>query len=227
MTGYTMGRQPEEVSRAASPEDHRLLDRLRSGDEAAFTTLVERYGPAMLRFARLYVADAAIAEDAVQDTWMGVLRGLDRFEARASLRTWIFHILLNRLKTRLKREGRFVPFSRLFDPATATPEPAVEPERFLDGDHPRWPYHWKTPPESWGESPEERVLSQETRACIERAVAALPPAQREVITLRDIEGWRAEEVCNLLGITESNQRVLLHRARSKVRRALEDYFAHG
>lgn len=175
----------------------------------------------MLRFARLYTDDAAVAEDAVQDAWLGVLRGIDRFEARASLRTWIFRILLNRLRTQPKRERRFLPFSDLSGPA----EPAADPDRFLEADHPRWPHHWKVPPQSWGESPEERLLSLEARTLVGRAIGALPPVQREVITLRDVEGWSAQEVCALLEITEPNQRVLLHRARSRVRRALEDYLA--
>lgn len=212
---------------AARHADALLLDGVRRGEEAAFAALVDRHGEAMLRFAMLYTPDAALAEDAVQDAWVGVLRGLDRFQGRCSLRTWLFGILLNRLKTRLKRERRCMPFSACFDAEAAPAEPAVERERFLDADHPRWPHHWRTAPASWGESPEDLLLARETREVVERAVAALPPAQREVVTLRDVEEWSSEEVRELLQISEVNQRVLLHRARSKVRRALEDYFAQG
>ena len=216
---------PGRAGDAAPADDDALLDALRHGDEAAFVTLVARYGPAMARLARVHVTDPATVEDVVQDAWMGVLRGLDRFERRSSLRTWIFRILLNRLRTRLRRERRLVPCSPLFDAERAPAEPAVAPGRFLDADHPRWPGHWREPPEPWPASPETQLLAREARECLDRAVAALPPAQREVVVLRDVEGWSAAEVCNLLELTETNQRVLLHRARSKVRRALEDYFA--
>jgi RNA polymerase sigma-70 factor, ECF subfamily len=209
------------------PDESRLLRALRAGDEDAFTALVDRYGPAMLRFARVYTSDAAIAEDCLQEAWLGLLKGLERFEERASLRTWIFSILLNRLKSRLERERRLVPFSELWSAGETSDEPAVEPERFLSADHPRWPRHWKEDPTSWGASPEERLLSQEVREKVEQAVAVLAQSQREVITLRDIEGFSAVEVCNLLGISETNQRVLLHRARSRVRRTLEHYFTGG
>jgi RNA polymerase sigma-70 factor, ECF subfamily len=205
----------------ALPEELALCEGLRRGDEAAFAALLERHAGALLRFARLYVSDPAVAEDVVQETWVGVLRGIDRFEGRSSLRTWMFRILLNRIRSYHRRDGRLIPFSACFEAAETPADPAVEPERFLGAEHPRWPGHWRRPPESWGESPEERVLSQEVRACVERAVAALLPSQREVITLRDIEGWSSEEVCELLGITGANQRVLLHRARAKVRQALE------
>jgi RNA polymerase sigma-70 factor (ECF subfamily) len=221
------GRQANEMSRAPTSDERHLLERLRQGDEAAFVSLLERHGPTMLRLARLYTSDTSVAEDAMQDAWLGVLRGLDRFEERASIRTWVCGIMLNRLKTRLKRDGRMIPFSALFDGASAPAEPAVDPGCFLEADHPRWPHHWKEPPRTWGASPDEKLLSDEARALLDHVVSTLPPAQREVITLRDIEGWSAEEVCNLLEITETNQRVLLHRARSRVRRALERYFMEG
>ena len=220
-------RDAKEMSRAPKPDERLLLERLRQGDEAAFVSLLERHGPTMLRLARLYTSDTSVVEDAMQDAWLGVLRGLDRFQERASMRTWICRIMLNRLRTRLKRDGRLIPFSALFDGASASAEPAVGPECFLNADHPRWPHHWKEPPRSWGASPEEKLLSDEARGLLDEVVTTLPPAQREVITLRDIEGWSAEEVCNLLEITETNQRVLLHRARSRVRRALERYFTEG
>jgi RNA polymerase sigma-70 factor (ECF subfamily) len=216
-----------EIARDPLTDERLLLERLRVGDETAFVSLLERHGPTMLRLARLYTSDTSAVEDAMQDAWLGVLRGLDRFEERASMRTWICRIMLNRLRTRLKRDGRLVPFSALFDGVGTAAEPAVDPGCFLEADHPRWPHHWKVPPRSWGASPEEELLSDEARALLDGVVATLPAAQREVITLRDIEGWSAAEVCNLLGLTETNQRVLLHRARSRVRRALERYFTEG
>jgi len=188
-------------------------------------SLVERHAAAMLRVASMYVPKA-VAEEVVQDTWIGVLQGIARFEGRSSLKTWIFSILMNRVRTQGQRERRSVPFSALAD-ATADQEPALPPDRFLSADHPEWPHHWARPPESWGDSPEERLLSAEVRSEIQRAIDALPPGPREVITLTDVEGWSTDEVCGLLGITPNNQRVLLHRARSKVRQALEGYFAGG
>ncbi len=208
---------------AVLEEEAQLVQRIRAGDEVAFASLVEAHGPAMLRFACLYTQDSALAEDAVQDAWLGALHGLGAFEARASLRTWLFRILLNRLRSRLRDDAHLVPFSAGFDATTSPSETALPADRFLAADHPRWPRHWRQPPVDWGLSPEERVLANETRAVIARAVAALPAAQREVITLRDMDGWSAKEVCELLSITPSNQRVLLHRARSKVRRSLEEY----
>ena len=154
---------------------------------------------------------------------MGVISGLKRFEGRSSLKTWIFRILTNCAKTRALREGRSVPFSSLPEFDSNASEPAVDPDRFLSADQ-QWVGQWVSFPRSWDEIPEERILSDETRAYIEGAIEALPPSQREVITLRDIEGWTAEETCSFLGVSEANQRVLLHRARSKVRQALEQYF---
>jgi RNA polymerase sigma-70 factor (ECF subfamily) len=197
-----------------------LVTGLRARDEAAFVTLLGRYGESLERWARLYLSDAETIDDVVQETWISVLTGIHAFQGRSSLGTWMFRILLNRIRTRQRRDRRQIPFSRFAMPA-GTAERAVDPERFLPSDHPRWAGHWLQPPPSWGDSPEELLISRETRAQIEVAVAALPPTQREVITLRDIEGWSSEEVCNTLGITASNQRVLLHRARSRVRKAIE------
>jgi RNA polymerase sigma-70 factor (ECF subfamily) len=194
-----------------------LLDGLRSGDEAVFAALVTRYSGAMLRVAQLYVRSRAIAEEVVQDAWIGVLNGSARFEGRSSLKTWIFRIVTNQAKTRALREGRSIPFSDL-----APDEPSVDPERFR-GPEDRYPRHWVTHPSSWAAVPEERLLASETLALVEGTIAALPPAQAIVITMRDVEGFDAGEVCAALEISESNQRVLLHRARSKVRRALEEY----
>ncbi len=170
----------------------------------------------------LYTPTRAVAEDVVQETWLGVLQGLDRFEGRSSLKTWIFRILTNRAKTRGTRERRSIPFSSFADPSADGPEPAVDPSRF-HGEDDRWPHGWASPPTSWDEVPEDRLLSSETLGKVAEAIASLSGAQREVITLRDVEGWTSAEVCNHLGLSETNQRVLLHRARAKVRSALEEY----
>ncbi|HEV2440657.1 MAG TPA: RNA polymerase sigma factor [bacterium] len=220
-----MSHQPDAPDSAAlrpAGADAALVARLRAGDEAAFLALVEEHGPAMLRLASMHLP-RAIAEEIVQDTWLGVLQGVGRFEQRSALRTWIFSILMNRVRTQAQRERRSLPFSALAD-AAADAEPALPPERFLGADHPQWPHHWAAPPKHWGDAPEERLLSAEVRAEIQRAIDTLPPGQREVITLCDVEGWTAEEASELLRITPGNQRVLLHRARSKVRHALEQYF---
>jgi len=206
---------------ATSADDLELLARLRRGDEAAFTQLVERLHGPMLRVAMIHVGNRAVAEEVAQDAWVGVLAQLDRFEGRSSLRTWVLRIVANRARTRAVRERRTLPFSSL-DGAEEPGRPAVEPERFLPAGH-RWAGHWASPPRSWGDVPEERLLSAETRAEVGRAVERLPPAQRAVITLRDVEQMTAAETCQLLWLTEGNQRVLLHRARSGVRRALERY----
>src|ERR671932_176004 len=209
--------RPPRYSRAM--DDAAAIAALRAGDERIFAELMRMYNAALLRVAEIYVASRAVAEEVVQETWIAVLNGIDRFESRSSLKTWIFRILTNIARTRAQREGRTLPFSALERPE-AVPEPAVEPGRFLPPDHERWPGHWSAKPEPW---PEERLLASETRGVVEGAIEALPPAQRAVISIRDVEGWTAEETCNALGVTETNQRVLLHRARSKVRQALEDY----
>ncbi len=207
----------------ASADDLYLIEQLRSGNEAAFEALIDRYATAMLRLAMVYVRAWAVAEEVVQETWLAVLESLGRFEGRSSLKTWMFRILTNCAKTRAKREGRSIPFSSLADIDTDNAEHAVNPDRFLPADH-QWSGHWISFPSNWQEMPEERLLSQETRARINLAIEAVPPNQREIIILRDIEGWTSEETCTFLGISEVNQRVLLHRARSKVRRVLEKYF---
>lgn len=203
----------------AAPAEAELLDALRAGDEDAFRALVREYNPSLVRVARMYVPTQAAAEEVAAETWLGVLNGLSRFEGRSSLRTWIFRILTNIARTRAQREARSLPFSSLGD---ETSEPAVDADRFaLAGG--RWAGHWKSYPERWDTLPEERLLGDEARASVERAIDGLPPTQRQVITLRDVEGWSSEEVCSALEISETNQRVLLHRARSKVRQALESY----
>jgi RNA polymerase sigma-70 factor (ECF subfamily) len=198
-------------------EERRLVEAIRAGDESAFARLVDEHGPTMLRVARLYTPTAAVAEEVVQETWLGVIKGIDRFEGRSSLKTWIFRILANTAKTRGAREGRSIPFTSLGGEGRET---AVDPERFL-GDDTGFPGHWADPPQRW-QGP-ERLLERETLEVIERTIAALPPAQAVVITMRDVAGFDSDEVCNALEISETNQRVLLHRARSKVRRALEEY----
>lgn len=201
-------------------EDQRLVQALKAGDEAAFMRIVSLYHPAMRRLALVYVADSAVADDVVQDAWIGMLQGIHRFEGRSSLKTWLFRILSNTAKTRAQRERRSVAFSNLGS-ADDDDEPAVEAERFQSSGPGAG--HWLTKPESWQDL-DERLASTETRRQIERVIETLPPNQRQVIILRDIEGWESLEVCNVLGLSESNQRVLLHRARSRVRRALEQFF---
>jgi RNA polymerase sigma-70 factor (ECF subfamily) len=196
-----------------------LVDALRAGDEVAFAQLVREYQPSLVRVARIYVSTQAAAEEVAADTWLAVLNGIGRFEGRSSLRTWIFRILTNIAKTRAQRDGRTLPFSALQDPGRV-PEAALDADRFLDPEHPRWPGHWAVRPEPW---PEDALIAAETQARLAEAIEALPATQRAVISLRDIEGWSSEEVRNALDLSETNQRVLLHRARSKVRRALESY----
>lgn len=199
-------------------DESALVAALRSGDEAAFAQLLDTYGAAMRRLALGFVHNAAVADEVVQEAWLGVLRGIARFEGRSSLRTWIFRILTNTAQTRAEREARSRPFSSFAEEAEGD-EPTVDPDRFQN---PRHPGGWSTFPEPWS-TPEPRLLARETRSLIESAIGALPPAQRVVISLRDVEGWSSDDVCNVLELSESNQRVLLHRARAKVRAALEDY----
>ena len=205
-------------------DDVQLVSALRAGDEAAFASLIERYHPGLVRLAKIYVDDPSVAEEVAQETWVAVLKGLDRFEGRSSLKTWIYSILTNRAKTRGQREGRTIPFSAFGNTDDEPADSVVDADRFQPPDHP-WAGHWieSTMPNSWDDIPENHLLSIETGAMIQEAINGLPPAQREVITLRDVLEWTSEEVCNILELSETNQRVLLHRARSKVRRALEEY----
>lgn len=209
----------------ASAEDWRLIQLLRNGDEDAFVSLIDSYHNALLRLAMVFVTRRMVAEEVVQETWMAVLQGLPRFEGRSSLKTWIFHILTNRAKTRALREGRSVTFSSIANLNLNYHEPTVDPDRFHRLDAPQWAGGWLSFPAPWEGLPEEHMLSKETRSYLEKAIEDLPANQRDIITLRDIEGWSSEETCALLGVSEGNQRVLLHRARSKVRNALEKYFA--
>ncbi len=198
-------------------DDDAIVARLRGGDDKAFAALIDRYHATMLRVARGYVATKEAAEDVVQETWLGVIRGVDGFEARSSLKTWIFRILVNRAKTRGERESRTRPFSSL---VAEVDEPTVDPSRFIDSG--RWQGFWSAPPTRHA-IPEQHVLASEASDRVLRAVDGLPPNQQVVITLRDIQGLSAAEVCDLLSISEANQRVLLHRARGKVRAVLEVY----
>jgi RNA polymerase sigma-70 factor (ECF subfamily) len=208
------------VSAQAPPDETVLVAALRRGEEQAFVALVERYGSLMLRVAMAHVRTRASAEDVVQETWCAVLKGIDRFEGRSSFKTWLLRILCNRAKTRGQRDQRSLPFSSL----AGDDGPSVAAERFLPPGHDRWPGGWAAPPSDWERIPEERLLGRETLAHVRDAIALLPERQQEVIVLRDVEGWPADEVCAALGVSEVNQRVLLHRARSKVRAALERYF---
>jgi RNA polymerase sigma-70 factor (ECF subfamily) len=202
---------------AALPGDRELVDALNRGDEAIFAALVDAWSPGLMRMARMYVRDRQVAEEVVQDTWIAVLRGIDRFEGRSSLKTWVYRIVMNTAKTRAQREARSIPFSA----AAGADEPSVDPDRFLGPDQ-RWPGGWALGPTEWP-TPEEELLSGETREVIMRAIDELPEAQKTVITMRDVEGIPADEVASALEISEGNQRVLLHRARSKVRRAIESH----
>ncbi len=205
--------------------ERQLVDALRAGDEVVFADVVLRHHPAMVRVAMAYVPSRAVAEEVVQETWLAVLEGLGRFEGRASLKTWIFRILINRAKTRGVREHRSIPVSAFeHTDDDADDGPSVDPDRFLPGHH-RWGGHWSSPPTPWSDVPAEHLAGKETILVVEETIRGLPVSQRRVITLRDVEGWTAEEVCDLLDLTEGNQRVLLHRARSRVRSALERHLA--
>jgi len=206
------------------PDEARLIERLRAGDESAFVTLVERHGSALRRLARLYVSEA-VADDVVQETWIAVLHGLDRFEGRSALQTWMIRILLNIARSRGEREHRHVPLSAFVD-STRASEGSVDRRRFQSADG-RFPGGWVSFPERWDEQPEQRFLSSEGVDVALRTIESLPPTQREVVSLRDVEGWSSDEVCEALGITPGNQRVLLHRGRSKVRAALEATLAEA
>jgi RNA polymerase sigma-70 factor (ECF subfamily) len=205
---------------AVPPSEEQLLAALRAGDEQAFRTLVRRHHSTMRRVARGYVASTAVADEVVQETWLAVIRGLDSFEGRSSLRTWIFRILVNQAQTRGAREHRVTPFSS-FARADVEDGPTVEPERFVPSGEAFGGY-WAVPPV---QLPEDCAASAETVAVVGRAIAELPPRQQQVIRLRDVEGWDAEEVCALLGLSAANQRVLLHRARAHVRAAVDAHFS--
>lgn len=198
--------------------DTALVKALLSGSESAYERLIAQYHGAMSRLAAVYLNDARLVEEALQDTWIGLLRGLKQFQGRSSLKTWLFSILVNRAKTLAQREGRYL----LFEAPPDGDEEHPLADRFHPPDH-EDADEWISIPRSWEDFPEERLLSMEIQEVIRRTIEGLPTHQREVITLRDLEGMPSEAVCNILAISETNQRVLLHRARTKVRLALEAY----
>jgi RNA polymerase sigma-70 factor (ECF subfamily) len=204
--GIVAGRRSRRRTPAGEDEQE-LIERLRAGDEQAFVTLVARHQGAMLRLARTFVPSATVAEEVVQDTWVGVVRGIDGFAGRSSVKTWLLTILVNRAKTTGMRERRSV--------AIGDAAPAVDRSRFDAAGA------WMSPPQHWVEDSDERVLAEQLAGRIHSAMEELPPRQREVVTLRDVEGLTSHEVCEVLAISEGNQRVLLHRGRSRLRAALE------
>jgi len=205
---------------SVTASDEQTVAALRAGDERVFRELFARTYPMLTRVARGYVASDAVAEEIVQDTWLAIVTGIDRFEGRSALGTWIFSILTNQAKTHSARERRALPFSSVTP--SDVEEPAVDPDRFQKDDQ-AWPGHWATPPRPW-QKPERRLLSLEARDRLKDALAQLPERQRLIVGLRDIDGRSAEEVCDLLGLSQENQRVLLHRGRSRLRAVLEQYF---
>src|SRR2546423_11272 len=201
--------------------DEELVGRLRGGDGTAFAALLDAWSHGMLRAARGYVASEEAAEDVVQETWLAVIRGIDRFEGRSSLRTWAYRILVNIAKTHGVKDSRTVAWSSL---GPEDQGPTVDPDRFRGPDDP-YPGHWRRFPDPWPPpSPESEVVSREVRSLVEAAGDGLPPPPRVVVTFRGIDGYTSEEVCAILGVSAANQRVLLHRARAAVRGRLEQYF---
>jgi RNA polymerase sigma-70 factor (ECF subfamily) len=206
---------PRREPVAAVSGDQALVRRLRKGDEAAFTELIDRYDKPLQRLARTFVRTDALAADVVQETWLGVIKGIDRFEERSSLKTWIFRILVNRARTRAVREARQIPFSSLGDGEGHT----VDPDQFDDDGT------WLTPPRRLPTDPEGNLLAHELRGQIGAVINTLPEQQRSVILMRDVAGLDGPEVAEALDISEGNQRVILHRARASVRKALTEYVA--
>lgn len=208
------------IAATSADTESRYVRQLKAGDENVFAEAVDRFTPSMLRVARGYGLGAATAEDVVQEAWLRVLRSLDRFEGRSSFRTWLFVILGNCARRRATTERRSVSL----DSGGGTAEPAVAESRFFPADHPRWAGMWTTLVDSWDSIPEERLLAEETRKRFRASLDALPARYTVVFVLRDVEGWPSEDVCALLDLTPENQRVLLHRARVRIRSALEEYF---
>ncbi len=208
------------VAATSADTESELVQRLKAGDEDVFVEVVDKFTPSMLRVARGYGLGAATAEDVVQEAWLRVLRSLDGFEGRSSFRTWLFVILGNCARRRASSEGRSVSL----DAGSSGAEPSVAESRFFPADHPRWAGMWTTLVDSWDRIPEERLLADETQKRFRAAIDALPERYTVVFVLRDIEGWPSDDVCALLDLTPENQRVLLHRARARVRAALEEYF---
>jgi RNA polymerase sigma-70 factor (ECF subfamily) len=220
-SGLVEAQHHDPVNRdPALARDRAVVAALRRGDEGAFVELVDRYHASMVRLALAWVTDRAAAEDTAQEAWLGMLRGLDSYAERASLKTWLFGILVNCARARQRRDRRSIPFSDL---PPDRDEATVDPDRFLPQGH-RWAGHWATPPADW---PEDHLLSSEVRAHLERALTHLPNRQRAVVILRDVEGWPSSEICALIGISPGNERVLLHRARATIRRELEQYLTQS
>ncbi len=211
-----MAEGPDLPLPGTAHSDAELMERLRLRDEAAFTELVDRHHRAMLRLALPFVHDEEVAAEVVQDAWVAALKGIDAFEGRSSFKTWLSSIVVNVARASARKEMRAIAFSSA---GLEGDEPALDASRFSPGGA------WASIPDDWEAIPEQRLLSIETRTVIDGAISALPTQQRAVIELRDVSGWSADEVCNTLELTETNQRVLLHRARAKVRRALETYLA--
>jgi RNA polymerase sigma-70 factor (ECF subfamily) len=198
-----------------------LAARVAAGDEPAFAELVRRHQPQLQRFVRVFVRRPESIEDVVQDTWLAVLRGIDKFENRASFRTWLYQIASNRARTHAARERRREEIERMITAEIDEQRPFVDGDRFLPATDQQYPLHWGAPPIDWGEHPEARILSRETATFLRAEIDRLPPVQAAVVTLRDIEGLHPRDVAQALGVSDGNQRVLLHRARTKLWRALE------
>lgn len=213
------------ASDPSSLEEHQLLVALRAGDERAFVELVERHHAAMVRLATAYVGSEALAEEVVQDAWSAVVQGIDRFEGRSSLKTWLFTIVKNRASTTFVRERRSAPLSSLGSEDEET-GPTVAADRFCSSSDPSLDGEWAAPPRPW-EDAGRRLLALELREELRRALEDLPRRQQMVVGLRDVEGLDASEVCDLLDLSEANQRVLLHRGRARLRQALEEVFDHA
>ncbi|MGY1808662.1 RNA polymerase sigma factor [Blastococcus sp. SYSU D00669] len=213
------------VVEGGSAAQEQLLERLRAGDRAAFAELVDAWTPVLLRVALMHVSTRASAEEVVQDTWLAVIRQLDRFEGRSSLRTWVFRILENRARSRGAQEARSVPWSTAFPDGEGDDGPAVDRARFRGPDD-RWPRHWTDAglPVAWQPPPEDAAVAAEIRSELRVALDELPERQRVVVELRDVHGLTAEEVCERLALSPGNQRILLHRGRSRLRARLEDVY---
>lgn len=217
---------PEPPALPLDEGDAATIAALRAGDEAAFASLIDRYGAPLERLAFSYVRDREAARDAVQDAWIGLLNSLDRFEGRSSLKTWLFRIALNCARARARKERRSMPFSLAFASEALAPS-GVGFDRIPPSWVPTIGGAWRSPPAKWISTPEQQAIASETREHVKRAIDSLPARQREVILLRDMEGLTSDEVCNILALSDTNQRVLLHRARSKVRQLLEEHLAEA
>lgn len=198
--------------------DRDLVQRLLDGDEVAYAQLIDLYHGPLLGLARSLVGNQATAEEVVQDTWIAVMQGLHRFEGRASLKTWIFRILTYQARKRARRDARMISWTDMFQPDEG---PLVDPSRFLQNGH------WAKPPQAWPGTPEDKVIQDDVLRCVQEGLEDMPEGQRAVVTLRDVQGWSAREVCDALGISSGNQRVLLHRARTRLRERIERHFAEA